>query len=80
MSFKVGNRVVAESESTSRQPHHGVVEEVVRGDPSPRYRIKWDDGHESILTPASGALRAERRSTRRPSATPRARTAAHNRR
>lgn len=61
MAFEVGKRVAAESESTNRQPRSGVVEEVVRGDPSPRYRIKWDDGHESILTPASGALRAERR-------------------
>jgi hypothetical protein len=61
MAFEVGKRVAAESESTDRQPRRGVVEEVVRGDPSPRYRIKWDDGHESILTPASGALRVERR-------------------
>jgi len=64
MAFEVGNRVVAEAESTNRQPRPGVVEEVLRGDPSPRYRIRWDDGHESILTPASGALRAERRGKR----------------
>jgi Domain of unknown function (DUF1918) len=61
MAFEVGKRVVAESESTTRGPRRGVVEEVVRGDPSPRYRIRWDDGHESIYTPASGALRAEQR-------------------
>jgi hypothetical protein len=61
MAFEVGKRVVAESESTSRQPRCGVVEEVLRGDLSPRYRIRWDDGHESIYTPASGALRAEQR-------------------
>ena len=57
MVFEVGKRVEAEAESTGRQPRGGVVEEVVRGDPSPRYRIAWDDGHESIYTPASGALR-----------------------
>jgi hypothetical protein len=34
----------------------GVIEEVVREGPSPRYRIRWDDGHESIYTPAAGAL------------------------
>jgi len=73
MAFEVGNRVVAESESTSRRPRAGVVEEVVRGDPSPRYRIRWDDGHESIYTPASGALRAEPRPTRRRQSTPRKR-------
>jgi hypothetical protein len=59
MAFEVGKRVFAESESTERRPRPGVVEEVLRGDPSPRYRIRWDDGHESIYTPASGALRAE---------------------
>ncbi len=59
MAFKVGKRVIAESESTNRRPRPGVVEEVLRGDPSARYRIRWDDGRESIYTPASGALRGE---------------------
>jgi hypothetical protein len=61
MAFEVGKRVVAESESTDRRPRPGVIEEVLRGDPSPRYRIRWDDAHETIYTPASRALRAERR-------------------
>lgn len=61
MAFEVGKRVVAESESIGRRPRTGVVEEVLRGDPAPRYRIRWDDGHESMYTPASGALRAEQR-------------------
>jgi hypothetical protein len=29
---------------------------VVREEP-PRYRIRWDDGRESIYSPAAGALR-----------------------
>jgi uncharacterized protein DUF1918 len=48
MEPKVGNRVEVESESTDRPPRTGVIEEVVREAPSPRYRIRWDDGHESI--------------------------------
>ena len=60
MAFDVGKRVVAESESTERPPRTGVIEEVLSGDPSPRYRIRWDDGHETIYTPAAGALRAGR--------------------
>jgi hypothetical protein len=56
MEFKVGDRVKVESESISRPPRTGVVLEVVHGAPSPRYRISWDDGHESIYTPAAGAL------------------------
>jgi len=69
MAFEVGNRVVAESESTDRRPRPGVIEEVLRGDPSPRYRIRWDDGHETIYTPAGGALRAAQRSRQRRKAT-----------
>jgi hypothetical protein len=58
MQLKVGNRVEVESESTDRPPRTGVIEEIVREAPSPRYRIRWDDGHETIYTPAAGALRA----------------------
>jgi hypothetical protein len=61
MEFHVGDRVVAESESTERRPRSGTIREVVRELP-PRYRIEWDDGHESIYTPAAGALHAERSS------------------
>jgi hypothetical protein len=60
MAFQVGDRVMAETESTERPPRTGTVREVVHGDPSPRYRIEWDDGHTSIYTPAAGALRAAR--------------------
>jgi Domain of unknown function (DUF1918) len=56
MELKVGDRVEAESESTERPPRAGVVEEVLQGEPSPRYRIRWDDGHESTYTPSAGAL------------------------
>jgi hypothetical protein len=56
MELKVGDRVEAESESTERPPRAGVVEEVLEAEPSSRYRIRWDDGHESIYTPSAGAL------------------------
>jgi hypothetical protein len=61
MAFQVGDRVVAESESTARAPRMGTVLEVVRDDPSPRYRIEWDDGHTTIYTPAAGALHPDRK-------------------
>jgi hypothetical protein len=60
MTFQVGDRVVIEAESTDRRPRCGAVSEVVRESP-PRYRIAWDDGHETIYTPAAGALHAERK-------------------
>lgn len=58
MHLTVGTRVAVESESTERPARTGVIEEVLRDAPSARYRIRWDDGHESIYTPAAGALTA----------------------
>jgi hypothetical protein len=60
MTFQVGDRVVAEAESTERRPRAGTVQEVLRESPA-RYRIAWDDGRESIYTPAAGALHPERK-------------------
>jgi hypothetical protein len=57
MELKAGDHVEVESESTERPPRRGVIEEVVHDPPSARYRITWDDGHESIYTPSAGALR-----------------------
>jgi hypothetical protein len=56
MDLEAGDRVAAESESTERAARKGTVEERLGNGSSPRYRIRWDDGHESIYTPAAGAL------------------------
>ena len=59
MQYEVGDRVVAESESTERPARHGAIAEVLRAEGRARYRIRWDDGHESIYAPAAGALHRE---------------------
>jgi hypothetical protein len=59
MAFEVGANVVTQSKSTTRGPRPGVIEEVLRGDPAPRYRVRWDDGRQTIYTPASGTLQAQ---------------------
>ena len=56
MTLQVGDRVEQQARSTERPARAGVIREVVHGAPSPRYRIQWDDGHESVYAPASGAL------------------------
>ena len=66
MAFQLGDRVIAESESTARRPRAGTVREVMREHPA-RYRIACDDGHESIYAPAAGALHPEPRSAGAPS-------------
>ena len=56
MNLQVGDRVEQQARSTERPARAGVIREVVHGDPSPRYRIQWDDGRESVYAPASGSL------------------------
>ena len=58
MSAKVGDRIVVEAERTTQVARQGVIEEIIQEQP-PRFRIHWDDGHESILSPAAGSLRVE---------------------
>ncbi len=67
MAFEVGERVIAEVSGRRRRtqmgalrrPRHGIIEEVLRGDPRPRYLIRWDVGEISIYAPANGGLRLD---------------------
>lgn len=67
MKLEVGEHIKVEAESTERPPRTGVVEEIVSEEPAARYRIRWDDGHESIYAPAAGAMgRMEPRESAQP--------------
>ena len=49
-----GDRIIIESEKVAQPSRAGVIEEVLQADP-PRLRVRWEDGHSSILTPSAGA-------------------------
>lgn len=48
--------IVVESERAGQPERRGVIEEVL-GEKPPRYRVRWDDGHTSIFSPAAGSAR-----------------------
>ena len=58
MEAHVGDRIVFESERAGQSAQGALIEEVVRDQP-PCYRVRWDDGHESIVTPTAGVARIE---------------------
>jgi Domain of unknown function (DUF1918) len=65
MIGNVGDTVVIESERADATGRRGVIEVVLTEQP-PRYQVRWEDGHTSILVPSAGSARIER--TKRPRA------------
>lgn len=68
VAFEVGTRVLAPQNQRRltgigsgplQHPRQGVIEDVLRGEPAPRYRIRWDAGGQSIYAPTDHGLRAE---------------------
>jgi hypothetical protein len=57
MSAKVGDRIEIESETVGTPVREGEIIEVIQGAVSVRYRIRWGDGHESVMTPSGGTAR-----------------------
>lgn len=55
-TLRPGDRVTTQRPSTEPPGRAGVVAEVLGSDEHPRFRIRWDDGHESIYTPEAGTL------------------------
>jgi archaeosine-15-forming tRNA-guanine transglycosylase len=63
MKPHAGDKIVVESEKVAQPSRAGVIEEVLQDDP-PRVRVRWEDGHTSILTPSAGAARVIHAKTR----------------
>lgn len=57
MSGTAGDRIVVESETVGTPSREGEILEVIEGEVGVRYRVRWDDGHESLFTPGGGAAR-----------------------
>ena len=57
MAAKRGDRIEIESETVGTPTREGEILEVLQGQVSVRYRIRWQDGHESLFTPSGGTAR-----------------------
>jgi Domain of unknown function (DUF1918) len=63
MKGEVGATIVVESERAAQATRTGVIEEVLQEEP-PRYRVRWENGRESIFAPAAGVARVEAKKKR----------------
>jgi hypothetical protein len=67
---KVGDRVSMESERAGQSAREGVIVEVLGADEGAHYRVRWDDGHETIFYPTAGSIRIVRKATKATKAKP----------
>ncbi len=64
MVAKIGDRIVVESESVGTPTREGEVLEVIEGEVGVRYRVRWNDGRQTVFTPSGGAARIVPKSKR----------------
>jgi len=57
MTARVGDRIIVESEKVGQAAREGVILEVIEASYGVRYRVRWDDGHESTIRPSAGSAR-----------------------
>ncbi len=57
MTAKAGDRIVVESEKVGKAAREGEILEVIQSATGTRYRVRWDDGHESTFLPYGGSAR-----------------------
>jgi len=57
MTAKAGDRIVVESEKVGQKAREGEILEVIQSATGTRYRVRWDDGHESTFLPYGGSAR-----------------------
>src|SRR5438270_2885753 len=80
---KKGDVIVVNPARVGGPPRQGEILEVVEGELRVQYRVRWNDGHESLFAPGAGTARIEpaadrKRTGRRPvtkTSTPKATTA-----
>lgn len=57
---RVGDRVIEESERVGARGRSGEIVEVIGKGDGVHYRVRWEDGHESVFFPQMGSVKFER--------------------
>lgn len=56
MKVRVGDEITVDSEKAGLPPREGRVLEVLEAEFGTRYRVLWNDGHESTIHPLAGTV------------------------
>jgi hypothetical protein len=60
MDARVGDHIIVEGTVVDQARREGEVVEVIPTGDRPCYRVRWQDGHESVFQPGPGAHVAHR--------------------
>ena len=62
---RVGDELVVTGHAVGEAPRVGEILEILDGE-RPHYRVRWEDGHESVLAPSSDVTFKRHRRTAKP--------------
>lgn len=51
-----GDLIVIDSAQVGSPPREGELLSVIHGEVSVSYRVKWADGHETLISPSAGSV------------------------
>lgn len=57
MTTKAHDRIVVEAQKVGQPAREGKILETIQASYGTRYRVAWDDGHESTFRPSGGTAR-----------------------
>lgn len=55
MTTRIHDRIVIDSDKVGQSAREGEILEVIEAEYGTRYRVAWQDGHESTIRPAAGS-------------------------
>ena len=64
MAVKQRDRIVIDSDKAGQPAREGEILEVIEAEYGTRFRVAWDDGHESTIRPAGGTAHVIRAPTK----------------
>jgi hypothetical protein len=59
MEAAVGDRIIIESNRVGASNRTGEIVEVVDDETGRHFRVRWDDGHDTVFFPSSGGATIE---------------------
>ena len=55
LAARPGDRIIIDSPQVGSLPREGEVLQVIQGEKSVSYRVRWADGHQTLIAPMLGA-------------------------